>query len=794
MAGVGLPPAEGQREKVRIEMKAGSKFLNAVSAFALSAGVVVSGASVVVLASPLAAEAAVIQRIDVRGAQRTGQEAVRSNITIRPGVSFSNSDIDESVKRLYATGYFSDVKISVSGGSLIVTVNESRLVNQVVFNGNRKIKDDKLQAVVQTQPLGPYSEAIIQADIQRLKEAYTSIGRSDVQITTQTAPVGQGRVNLAFVINEGERTKISSINFVGNQAYGDRRLHDVLVTKESGPLSFLTRKDVYSDDKLRADEEALRQFYYNHGYPDFRVVSSNAVLDESKNEYTITFTVEEGARYNFGNIGVESTVSGVSGDELKGLVQTKSGDVYNAKEIQKTMEAISKKVASAGYPFARVTPRGDRNFQTNTVGVTYLVDQGERAYVERIDIRGNTRTRDYVIRREFDLSEGDAFNQTMITRAKRRLEALGYFGKVNISTQQGSSPDRVVIVVDVEDQATGSFGIGAGYAANDGVVLEASVEEKNFLGRGQYIRVAAGGGQDSSRTYSLNFTEPYFLGYRLAAGFDVFKSQTSSNDFYTYEEQGFTLRVTAPITEELATTFRYNYKEIQYSGDGDWKTRLSRPYLDLVNGGTYVQSSVSQTLTYNTLDSMTLPRQGIYATVTHEYAGLGGDSEFYKIYGRARYFHTLSDEMDLIGQLSVGAGHVVATGDKLNVFDQFTLGGRQVRGFKNDGIGPRMPNGDTIGGTTYFTASAEVTAPLPVVPEDFGLRAALFADAGSLYGNEVVNTAGIKGTGSEWRASVGAGITWASPFGALRFDYAVPVMKEDYDQTQRFRFSMANQF
>lgn len=794
MAGVGLPPAEGQREKVRIEMKAGSKFLNAVSAFALSAGVVVSGASVVVLASPLAAEAAVIQRIDVRGAQRTGQEAVRSNLTIRPGVAFSNSDIDESVKRLYATGYFSDVKISVSGGTLVVSVNESRLVNQVVFNGNRKIKDDKLQAVVQTQPLGPYSDAIIQADIQRLKEAYTSIGRSDVQITTQTAPVGQGRVNLAFVINEGERTKISSINFVGNQAYGDRRLHDVLVTKESGPLSFITRKDVYSDDKLRADEEALRQFYYNHGYPDFRVVSSNAVLDESKNEYTITFTVEEGARYNFGNVAVESTVSGISGEELQGLVQTKSGNTYNAKEIQKTMEAISKKVASAGYPFARVTPRGDRNFQTNTVGVTYLVDQGERAYVERIDIRGNTRTRDYVIRREFDLSEGDAFNQTMITRAKRRLEALGYFGKVNISTQQGSSPDRVVIVVDVEDQATGSFGIGAGYAANDGVVLEASVEEKNFLGRGQYIRIAAGGGQDSSRTYSLNFTEPYFLGYRLAAGFDVFKSQTSSNDYYTYEEQGFTLRVTAPITEELATTFRYNYKEIQYSGDGDWKTSLSRPYLDLVNGGTYVQSSVSQTLTYNTLDSMTLPRQGIYATVTHEYAGLGGDSEFYKIYGRARYFHTLSDEMDLIGQLSVGAGHVVATGDKLNVFDQFTLGGRQVRGFENDGIGPRMRNGDTIGGTTYFTASAEVTAPLPVVPEDFGLRAAFFADAGTLYGNEVANTAGIQGTSSAWRASVGAGITWASPFGALRFDYAVPVMKEDYDQEQRFRFSMANQF
>lgn len=775
-------------------MKAGSRFLNAVSAFALSAGVVASGAGVVVIASPLVAEAAVIQRVDVRGAQRAGQEAVRSNITIRPGVSFSNADIDESVKRLYATGYFSDVKISVSGSTLVVTVNESQLVNQVVFNGNRKIKDDKLQGVVRTQPLGPYSEALANADIQTIREAYAQIGRSDVQVTTQVVPVGQGRVNVAFVINEGERTKIANINFVGNQAYGDRRLHDVLVTKESGPLSFLTRKDVYTADKLRADEDALRQFYYNHGYPDFRVVSSDAVLDESKNEYTITFTVEEGPRYTFGNISVESTVPGIDGAQLEGLVETKTGDTYNARNVQKTIEAISKQVASAGYPFARVTPRGDRNFQASTVGVSYLVDQGERAYVERIEIRGNTRTRDYVIRREFDLSEGDAFNQLAITRAKRRLEALGYFSKVNIGTQQGSSPDRVVIVVDVEDQSTGSFGIGAGYAANDGVILEASVEEKNFLGRGQYIRVAAGAGQDNAQTYSLNFTEPYFLGYRLAAGFDVFKSQSSSKDYYEYTEQGFTLRVTAPITEELATTLRYTYKQVEYSGEGNWAAGLSRPYIDLINGGQYDQSIIGQTLTYNTVDSMQLPREGIYATVTHEFAGLGGDSEYYKIYGRARYFHLLSDEMDLIGQIAVGAGHVVATGDKLNVFDQFTIGGRQIRGFESDGIGPRMPNGDTLGGTTYFTVSAELSAPMPAVPEDFGLRASVFADAGTLYGNEVANSAGALGTDSALRASVGAGITWASPFGALRFDYAVPVVKEDFDREQRFRFSMANQF
>jgi outer membrane protein insertion porin family len=791
-------------------MKAGSRFLNAVSAVALSAGVVASGAGVLVLASAPAAEAAVVRSVQVRGSQRAGEEAVRSNITIRPGVAFSNSDIDESVKRLYATGYFSDVRIAVSGSALVITVSENQLINQVVFNGNRKIKDDKLQGVVQTQPLGPYNQAMVTADIQRIKEAYTQIGRGDVEVTTQTAPVGQGRVNVAFVVNEGERTKIADISFVGNQAYGDGRLKAVIATKESGPLSFLTRKDIYSEDKLHADEEALRQFYYSHGYPDFRVVSSQAVLDEATNKYNISFTVEEGSLYQFGDINVESTVSGVTSEDLKGLVETRSGSTYDSREIQKTMDAISKRVASAGYPFARVTPRGDRNFETRTVGVSYLVDQGERAYVERIEVRGNTRTRDYVVRREFDFSEGDAFNQSMITRAKRRLEALGYFTSVNITTSQGSAPDRIVVVVDVEDQPTGSFGVGAGYAAGgDGFLVEASIEEKNFLGRGQFIRVAVGGGLDDARSYNLSFTEPYFLGYRLAAGFDLFKSQTSSNDYYNYDEQGITLRVTAPITDDLATTFRYTYKQITYEDDGglgadglpDYISggsddNVSSPYAYLIDKGDFTQSSVSQTLTYNTLDSQTLPREGFYITGTHEYAGLGGDSDFYKISGRARYFHLLSTEADLIGSIAVGGGHVMGTDGDLNVFDQFTIGGKQIRGFKNDGIGPRtVDHEDPIGGTTYFTASAEVSMPMPGVPEDLGVRAAIFADTGTLYGNDV-NMRGdaVQGTGMSWRASVGAGIMWASPFGNIRFDYAEPVVKEDFDEVQQFRFSMSNQF
>jgi len=760
---------------------------------------VATGSGIVTLASATVAEAATISRVEVRGATRVSPETVRANITIVPGKSFSNGDIDSSVKRLYSTGYFSDVSINVSGGTLVVTVSENQLVNQVVFNGNRKIKDDKLQAVVRTRSLGPYSEATAESDIQAIKDAYAGIGREDVTVTTQVVPIAEGRVNLAFVINEGDRTKITAINFVGNNAYSNGRLEAVISTKESGIFSFLNRKDVYNADKLRADEELLRQFYYNRGYADFRVVSSDAVLDEATNEYTVTITVEEGERYDFGAVNVESTVEGVNAEELKGLVRTSEGTIYKAKDVQDSISAISKRVASQGYPFARVTPRGNRDFGSRTIAVDYLVDQGERAYIERIEIRGNTRTRDYVIRREFDVSEGDAFNQEMITTAKRRLDALGYFSTVNISTQPGSASDRVVVIVDVQDQSTGSFGIGAGYSAGSGggFLLEASIEEKNFLGRGQYIRLAAGRGQDS-RTYNVSFTEPYFLGYRLAAGFDIFQNENDyDDDNYSYEDKGFSLRVTAPITERVSTTFRYNLTQMDYSGDRD---ELSTPYDRVIDGSPWTRSSISQTVTYNSLDDATLPHEGILASATQEYAGLGGTSDFYKLTAKAKWYYTVNDDADIIASLSGSAGHVFNTGGQMEVFDQFQLGNSDIRGFERNGVGPRMSNGDALGGTTYFTASAEATFPLPFVSRDAGFRGAIFADAGTLYGNEVnLSYKGVTdttegGTGSSLRASVGLGLIWASPFGPLRVDYAIPIAKEDYDKVQNLKFGISSSF
>lgn len=774
-------------------MKACRNVWGAALAFTLSVCLVagVSGGSL--LASAVAVQAAVVSSIEVRGNQRVSAETIRGNMTIVPGQDFNNEDIDESIKRLFATGLFSDVRITRQGQRLVVTVDENLVVNQVVFNGNRKLKDRQLEAVVQTRPLGPYDETTVEFDAQAIRDAYDRIGRGDATVTTQIVDLSGGRVNVAFDISEGDRTKIQSINFVGNNAYSDGRLSEVINTKRSGFLSFLSRKDVYDPDRLRADEELLRRFYYNHGYADFRVISSTADIDPASGDYIITLTLDEGQRYTFGDISLESTVDNLDTARLQRLIETRQGRVYSAEKVEDTIIALAEAAANEGYPFAQVTPRGNRDFVTGTISVTYLIDQGQRAYIERIEIRGNTRTADYVIRREFDLSEGDAYNQVMIRRAKKRLEALRFFRAVNITTQPGSEPDRVIVIVDVQDETTGEFAIGAGYSTGDeGATATASVSERNFLGRGQFIRVAVGGGVNT-RDYSFSFTEPYFLGYRLAAGFDVFRTENTSQDNYDIRTTGVTFRVTAPITNNIANTIAYTYSTEDYVRNS--ANPLSFPIQDAINNSPWIKSSISNIITYDSLDNRSLPREGMFARLTGEFAGLGGDARFFKVTGTASYYQTLSDFNDIIGLVSAGAGYVAPTSGNLRVFDQLFIGQETIRGFSSQGIGPRDLNGDALGGTTYFNATAEVGFPMPVVPRDFGLRGAVFADAATLYGSDLnLNGTVVNGLNIDWRASVGGSIIWASPFGPLRLDIGVPVLKESFDQTQTIRFGTTGKF
>jgi outer membrane protein insertion porin family len=791
-------------------MKAVSNLLSAASAVAMSAALAIPGAAVLQVVSISMAEAAVVSSIDVRGNQRVDAETIRNYLSITPGRSFSGADIDEAVKRLFGTGLFSDVRINQVGSTLVVQVSEYQTVNQVLFQGNKKIKDAQLAGTVQLKPRGTFSPASLDTDAEAIRAAYQRIGRNDATVTPKTIDLGDNRVNVVFEINEGDRTKIASINFTGNNAFSDRRLSDVIATKRSTILSFLLRDDIYDEERLRADEEALRRFYYNRGYADFRVVSAFGELDEASNEYTVSITVEEGERYTFGDVSVESSIPGVDGESLRSLVETDPGAVYSAKNVEDTIIALTEQVAGLGYAFAQVTPRGDRNFENRTISVVYTIDQGPRTYVERIEIRGNARTRDYVIRREFDVSEGDAFNQVLIQRAKKRLEALNYFERVEIATAPGSEPDQVVLVVDVVEKSTGEFSIGAGYTtggSTPGPSIEGSITERNFLGRGQFIRLSAGGGKDS-RDFMLSFTEPYFLGRRIAAGFDVFR-QTRRYDDYESELTGATVRFGLPITESISTQLAYHFTQEEYEfrddcldDDGDFDPSdcdVSEAIIDGVENSPWNKSSVSGTLLYNTIDDMKSPHAGIYANFTTEVAGLGGDAKYVKVTGRGSYYHTLSEEMDIVGLLSAGGGHITGFGSEsdLRIFDHFKSNDRMIRGFEYDGIGPYDENTeDHLGGTTYFNASAEAQFPVPVVPESFGLRAAVFADAATLYGNDIEENADLQitGTGMEWRASVGAGLIWASPFGPLRIDYAVPVVKEDNDEEQNFNFGISTRF
>ncbi|WP_434722688.1 outer membrane protein assembly factor BamA [Mesorhizobium sp. RIZ17] len=788
-------------------MKAASKFLSAASAAALSAALVVPGALAVQFAATSVAEAAVISRVEVSGNQRVDAETIRNYISIKPGKPFSSSDIDDAVKALFGTGLFSDVQINQVGSSLVVKVSEYKVVNQVLFQGNKKLKDNALQAAIQLKPRATFSQQALDADVEAVKAAYKRIGRDDAAVTTQIMDLGDNRVNVVFNINEGGRTQIAAINFVGNHAYSSRRLSDVINTKRSSWLSFVLRDDVYDEDKLRADQELLRRFYYNHGYADFQVVSAVGELDDTTNKYTVTITVQEGDRYTFGDVSVESTIPEVDSKSLESAVETHKGDVYNAKDVEDSIVALTEKVAGSGYAFAQVTPRGDRNFENHTISVVYTIDQGTKAYVERIEIRGNDRTRDYVIRREFDVSEGDAFNQVLIQRAKKRLENLDYFQSVDISTVPGSAPDQVVLVVTVVEKSTGEFSVGAGYSTGGdtpGPSIEGSITERNFLGRGQYIKLSAGGGKHS-RDFAVSFTEPYFLGRRIAAGFDIYKSTREYNHYDT-DTTGATVRFGLPITDNISTQLAYNISQEKYSlADGclnaggaydPSKCTISQAIRDGVAESPWLKSSVSLGLVYNTIDDMKNPHEGLYITGTTEFAGLGGDAKWVKVTGRASVYQTLSEQLDLVGLVSGGAGYIAGYGSNdLRIFDLFQSNDRMIRGFEYGGMGPVASDGsgDHLGGTTYFNASAEAQFPLPVIPESFGLRGAVFADAATLYGNKLADV-NPDSVGMKLRASVGVGLMWASPFGPIRIDYAIPVKKESTDNVQEFNFGIATRF
>ncbi|MEP3046419.1 MAG: outer membrane protein assembly factor BamA [Roseibium sp.] len=757
------------------------------------------------------AEAAVARTIDVRGTTRIEADTVISYMTIVPGRSYSAADVDESLKSLYATGLFATVDISPRGSTLVVTVKENPMINRVSFEGNKKVKDNALGTAVRSQPRSMLSRAKVQTDVQNILESYRRSGRYGASVEPKIIDRGQNRVDLVFEINEGAKTGVERISFIGNHSFSDNRLRDVIRTRESGLLSWLRSTDTYDPDRLASDEELLRQYYNKKGYADFRIVSVSADLDREQNIFYVTFTVDEGDQYKVGDVEIVSTISDVDPEELRKLIRTRPGKTFNSLRVEQSVEDITLRVSQEGYAFARVRPRGARDYENNTIDLIYYIEEGSRAYIERINVIGNNRTREYVIRREFDVDEGDAFNRALVDKAERRLNNLGFFERVSITTQQGSSPDRVVVNVNVEEKATGELSFGVGYSTIDGIVGDVSLTERNFLGRGQFVKIGVGGGKDK-QTYEFRFVEPFFMGRRVALDLDVYKRVRDANDYRSFDQDktgggfGFSL----PLREdELTLRLFYNiFNEKNKDPDGNSTginncdtARLSLAICDSL--GTYLTSLVGYELRYNTLNRNQGPTDGTYVSFGQEFAGVGGDSYYIKTEAQARTYSEILPDYAITGILSARAGHIIAIGDeRLRVSEQYMLGGDLVRGFENQGIGPRdSSTDDAIGGRMYFAATAETQFPFPIIPKEFGLSGAVFADAGSLWDadSELVNlvNAGsgtIQSNSFSVRTSVGAGIRWLSPFGPIRADFAYALTKEDFDKTQIFRLSGGTRF
>lgn len=729
----------------------------------------------------------VLEEIEVRGAQRIEPATVRSYIGLQPGDPIDANRINEALKALFATDYFADVAIAVEGRTLIVEVVENPIINRIAFEGNQRIENETLNSEVRLRPRLVYTRTAVQNDVRRILDLYRRSGRFAATVDPKVIQQRDNRVDLVFEIDEGPLTGIEKISFIGNRYFSDSALREEIQTKESRWYRFLSSADVYDPDRLTFDRELLRRFYLAEGFADFRVVSAVAELSEDRENFFVTFTIEEGERYQFGEFDVISRIPDVDPEPLQRSIELESGDWYNANAVEDTVLQLTELVGDQGYAFIEVRPNVDRNRDEKTIDITFEVLDGPRTYVERIEIRGNTRTEDEVIRREFLLVEGDAFNATRLRRSRQRISDLGFFKQVEVNNVPGSEQDRTVVQVDVEEQSTGQLNIGAGYSTQVGALAEFAIRERNLLGKGQDLRLSTTLAQ-SRQSIDLSFTEPYFLDRQLSAGFDLFHTLRDNQDEASFDSQetGFGLRTAYEITRDWRQRLRYRFAREIVENVGDDASRFVKQ-----QEGTDYVSSVGQSLIYDQRNSRVDPTDGYFVELGNDLAGVGGTVNYFRTTVRGAYYFPLATDY----RLSVGAevGHLAGWGeDDTRIKDRFFLGGDNLRGFESSGAGPRdIATDDSLGGNQFASSTAEFTFPLGL-PEEFGVTGALFTDVGTLTSVDE-SGANVRDTGSV-RASVGTGLNWRSPFGPVRVDFSQAVVKEDFDKTEIFRFSFGTRF
>ena len=760
---------------------------NWLRSFALSIALVfapISGVSLGVLGVQ-AAQAQTVSRITVAGNSRVDDVTLKSYLTIRVGDRATNGKIQSSIASLNATGLFSNVSVRFSGSTLSVSVSENAIVASVLFEGNQRFTDANLLAMVNVASRGTFTDQRLAQDVATIKNAYDNAGYTGVSVEAQTQTVADGRKRIVFSINEGERAGIAAINFTGNNAFSSNNLKSVLVSKETHLLSWLFRDDEMQQEKLDADKQRIRYFYANRGFPDARVLSAVAEYDASRNVYFVSYTIDEGDRYTFGDISIETSVAGLNTEALRGSIRTYQGNNYNFSDLQRSVEDLAFRATGQGYAFADVRPRLDRDSLNKTFNITYLVDEGARIYVERINIVGNTKTRDFVIRRELGFAEGDPFNRSMVTRGQAAIEGLGFFASVGLSTQAGSSADKVILNVAVVEKSTGEYGASAGYSTADGILGEISLTETNFLGRGQYVKVSVGA-TPNGQTYDLSFTEPRFMGLKISAGIDVYKhfnGETASN-FFGYDSTGGQVRFGVPITDEISVNLLAGVETKTFTDT------LAPTSALITNKQTLNKAFVGYTLTYNTVDDPIVPTSGLIATLSQRY--VGWDHNYIRSEVKARYFVPLLQDSGIVASVRGQAGIVNDfSGAGVHPTETYFQGPRLVRGFGASGMGPRAASGESIGSTVFAGISAEIEFPIPVLPENYGIRGAVWADLGYVSSASAAAPATVSGDTQQVRSSVGASLIWNSPFGPLRGDFAHVIQKDTGDSTQVFQFTIS---
>lgn len=741
------------------------------------------------------AQAAKISSIEVQGARRVERETILSYLHLTPGAEYDPVIADAGIKDLYATNLFSNIAITQDGSRVVVLVEENPVINRVAFEGNKKNKDDALSAEILSKPRTTYTVARVQSDAQRLRTLYRRSGRYAAKVEPKIIKLPENRVDLIFEINEGPRTTIRKIFVVGNKAFKESDIKTVLSTKESRWWRFFTLADSYDPDRMAYDRELLRKFYQEHGYLDFKVLSSVAELSQDQISFYLTYALDEGSKYRVNTIDIKCDLPNIDALKLKKSITLRERDWFNSKRIEESTDNLTQALGDMGYAFVNIMPKLDKNLDERTVNVTFHIKEGPKVYIGRIDIEGNDVTEDKVIRRQFKILEGDAFDESKLRRTELAIKDLNYFSKAEVLREKGDKPDRMNLRAIVKEKATGELALAGGVGTLDGLLGTLRYTEYNLMGKGQILSVAF---TLSKRTQDidLSFTKPHFLDRNLAAGFDIFKTRTDQKNQsgFIHARTGFGLRAGYLLTEYVVQRWWYTLRRDDISGVKDGASNIIKE-----QEGRRITSLIGHELARETLDSRLNPTRGYVIGIANEWAGAGGQTKFLRHTAKAQIFFPLAEDVTLT--LRATAGTVSGIGQyNLRIIDRFMLGGSALRGFAYAGVGPREktandPNlksvagNNALGGRYFYTSSAEVLFPVGL-PNELGVKGALFADAGSLWSSGLSDSQAYDSRSI--RASVGFGIAWDAPLGKLRIDFVKPLKYEKFDNRETIQFSLSS--